>query len=62
MKLFLPITICFFPLIGLCQEAVTDTIALPALATTDVPKEVIWNGLCPRYGSLIAKTSKVLST
>ena len=40
MKLFLPITICFFPLIGLCQEAVTDTIALPALATTDVPKEV----------------------
>ena len=40
MKLFLPITICFFPLIGLCQEAVTDTIALPTLATTDVPKEV----------------------
>ena len=40
MKLFLPITICFFPLIGLSQEAVTDTIALPTLATTDVPKEV----------------------
>ena len=40
MKLFLPITICFFPLIGLCQEAVTDTIALPTLTTTDVPKEV----------------------
>ena len=40
MKLFLPITICFFPLIGVSQEAVTDTIALPTLATTDVPKEV----------------------
>lgn len=40
MKLFLPITICFFPLIGLCQEAITDTIALPTLETTDVPKEV----------------------
>ena len=40
MKLFLPITICFFPLIGLCQETVTDTIALPTLATMDVPKEV----------------------
>ena len=36
----LPIIFCFFPLIGLCQEAVTDTIALPALATTNVPKEV----------------------
>ena len=40
MKFFLPATICFFPLIGVCQEAVTDTIALPTLTTTNVPKEV----------------------
>ena len=36
----LPIIFCFFPLIGLSQETIADTIALPALATTNVPKEV----------------------
>ena len=40
MKLFSAITFSFLPLIGLCQEVVTDTIALPTLATTDIPKEV----------------------
>ena len=36
----LPIIFCFFPLIGLSQETIADTIALPTLATTNIPKEV----------------------